>query len=68
MLVSHPETDTCSPDPCWGKEEHTESGHVSLMIGIMVSLDPETPVSGDSSASCVPADGSGNMSFVQPDW
>ena len=68
MLVSHPETDTCSLGPCWGKEEHTESGHVPLMIGIVVSPDLETLVSGDSSASCVLADGSGNMSSVQPDW
>ena len=62
MLVSHPDTDTCSPGPCWGKEEYTESAHVPLMIGTMVSLDPESPVSKGSSASCVPADGSGNMS------
>ena len=68
MLVLHPETDTCSPGPCWGKEEHTESAHVSLMIRTLVSLDPETPVSEDSFASCFPADGSGNMSSSQPDW
>ena len=68
MLVSHPETDTCSPGPCWGKEEHTESAHVSLMIGTVASPNPETPVSEDSSASCVPADGSGNMSSSQHDW
>ena len=41
MLVSHPETNTCSPGLCWGKEEHTESAHVPLMIVTMVSLDPE---------------------------
>ena len=68
MLVSHPETDTCSPGPFWGKEEHTESGHIPLMIGIVVSPDPETLVFGDIVASCVSADGSGNMSSVQPDW
>ena len=68
MLVSHPETDTCSPGPCWGKEEHTESAHVPLMIGTVAYPDPETPVSEDSSASCVSADGSRNMSFSQPDW
>ena len=68
MLVSHAETDTCSPGPYWGKEEHTESAHVPLMIGTVVSPDPETPVSEDSSASCVPTDGSGNMSSSQPDW
>ena len=68
MLVSHPETDTYSPGPCWGKEEHTESAHVPLMIGTVVSPDPETPISEDSSSSCVPADGSGNMSSSQPDW
>ena len=68
MLVSHPETDTYSPGPCWGKEEHTESAHVPLMIGTVVSLDPETPVSADSFALCVPADGSRNMSSAQPDW
>ena len=62
MLLSHSETDTCSLVLCWGKEEHTESAHVPLMIGTVVSLDPETLVSEDSSASCVPADGSGNMS------
>ena len=62
MLVSHPKTDTCFPSPCWGKEKHTESAHVPLMIGTVVSPDPETPVSVDSSASYVPADGSGNMS------
>ena len=62
MLVSHPETDICSPGPCWGKEEHTESAHVPLMIGTVVSPDPETPVSEDSSDPCVLADGSGNMS------
>ena len=67
MLVSHPETDTCSPSPCWAKEEHTKSAHVPQMIGIVVSLDPETPVSEDSSASCVLADGSGNMSSFQHD-
>ena len=67
MLVSHPKTDTYSPGLCWGKEEHTESAHVSLMIGTMVSSDPETPVSKDSSASCVPTDGSGNMSSAQLD-
>ena len=44
MLMSHPETDTCSPSLCWGKEEHTESAHVPLMIGTVVSPDPETPV------------------------
>ena len=68
MLVSYLETDTCSPGPFWGKEEHTESAHVPPMIGIVVSPDPETHVSEDSSASCVPADGSGNMSSSQPDW
>ena len=68
MMVSHLETDTCSPGPCWGKEEHTESNHVPLMIGTMVSPDPETPVSDDSFTSCVSADGSGNMSSSQPDW
>ena len=45
-----------------GKEEHTESVHVPLMIRTMVSPDPKTHVSADNSASCVPADGSGNMS------
>ena len=68
MLVSHPKTDTCSPGPCWGKEEHTESAHVPLMIETVASSDPETPVSENSSTSCVPADGSGNMSSSQPDW
>ena len=68
MLVSHPETDTCFPGPCWGKEEHTEYAHVPLMIGTVVSPDPETLVTKDSSALCVPADGSGNMSSSQPDW
>ena len=68
MLLSHLETDTCSPGPCWGNEEHTESAHVQLMIGTVASSDPETPVSKDSSASCVPADGGGNMSSSQPDW
>ena len=68
MPVSHLETDTCSPSPCWGKEEHTEFAHVPLMIGTVVSPDPETPVLVDSSASCVMADGNGNMSSAQPDW
>ena len=68
MLVSHPETDTCSPGPCWGKEEHIESAHVPLMIGTVASPDPETPVSEGSFTSCVLADGSGNMSSSQPDW
>ena len=68
MLVSHPETDTCSPSQCWGKEEHTGSTQVLLMIGSVVSPDPVSPVSADSSATCVPNDGSGNMSSVQPDW
>ena len=67
MLVSHLETDTCSPGPCWGKEEHIESAHVPLMIGNVVSPDPETLVSEDSSASCVPADDSGK-SYAQLDW
>ena len=67
MLVSHPETDTYFPSPCWGKKEHTESAHVLLMIGTVVSLDSETPISEDSSASCVPPDGSGNMSSAQLD-
>ena len=62
MLVLHHKTDTYSPSLCWGKEEHTEFAHVPLMIGTMVSSDPETLVSGDSSASCVPAGGSGDMS------
>ena len=68
MLMLQGHTDTCSPGPCWGKEEHTESAHVPLMIGTVVSPNPETPVSEDSSASCVSADGSGNMSSSQPDW
>ena len=68
MLVSHPETDTCSPVPCWGKEEYTESAYVLLMIGTVVSLDLETPISEDSSVLCVPVDGSGNMSSAQLDW
>ena len=68
MPVPHPETDTYSPGLCWGKEEHNESTHVPLMIGTMVSPDLETLVFEDSSASCVPADGSGNMSSSQPDW
>ena len=68
MLVSHPETDTCSLGPCWGKEEHTDSAHVPLMIGTVVSLDPGTPIFADSFASCVPTDGSGNISSVQLDW
>ena len=62
MPVSLPETNTCSPGLCWGKEEHIESAHILLMIGNVVSPDHETPVSADRSASCVPADGSGNMS------
>ena len=68
MLVSHPKTGTYSLGPCWGKEEHTEFAHVPLMIETVVSPDPETLVSVDSSSSCVPADGSGNMSSTQPDW
>ena len=68
MLVSYPETDTCSLSPCLGKEEHTESAHVPLMIETVVSHDPETPLSADSSPSCVPTYGSGNMSSVKPDW
>ena len=68
MPVSHPETDNCSPGLCWGKKEHTKSAHVPLMIGTVVSPDPETPVSMDSSASCVPVDDSRNMSFAQPNW
>ena len=68
MLVSFPETDTCSPGSCWGKEEHTESAHFPLMIRTVESPDPGTHVSEDSSASCVPADGSGNMSSSQSDW
>ena len=67
MPVSHPETDTCSPGPCWGKEEHTEYAHVPLMIGTVVFPNPETLVSADSFASCVLTDGSGNMSFAQFD-
>ena len=67
MLVSHPETDTCSPGQCWGKEEQTNFAHVPLMIGTMVSLDPKTPISTDSSASFVPAVVSANMSSAQPD-
>ena len=62
MPVSHPKTDTSSLGPCWGKVEHTKSAHVPLMIGTVVSPDPETLVSADSSASCVLVDGSGNMS------
>ena len=65
MLVSHPKIDTCSLGPCWVKEEHTESAHVPLMIGTVVSPDLETPVFANSSASCVPADGSGNMSSAR---
>ena len=38
------------------------SAPVPLLIGTVVSPDLETLVSADSSASCVPADGSGNMS------
>ena len=38
------------------------------MIGTVVSPIPETLESEDSSASCVPTDGSGNMSSAQPDW
>ena len=68
MLVSHPDTDTCSSGPCWGKEEVTESAHIPLMIGIVVSHDPETPVSEGNSVSCVQADGNGNMSSSQLDW
>ena len=68
MPMSHLETNTCSPSTCWGKEEHTESAHVPLIIGTVVSPDPETSVSADSPASCVPTDGSGNMSSAQPDW
>ena len=68
MLTSHPEINTYSLGPFWGKEEHTESAQVPLMIWTVVSPDPETPVFEDNSASCVPADGSGNMSSSQPDW
>ena len=68
MLVSHPETNTCFPGPYWGKEEHIESSHVPLMIRTVVSLDPEIPVSADSSTSCVPDDGSGNMLSGKHDW
>ena len=68
MLVSHPETNTCSPGPCWGKEEQTEFAHVQLMIETVVSPDPETPISADSSALCVLVDSSGNMSSTQLDW
>ena len=68
MLVSHPETDTYSLGSCWGKEEHTESAHVPLMIETVVSPDPKNLVFADSSASCVPDDGNGNMSSAYPDW
>ena len=68
MRISHLETNTFSPSLCWGKEEHIESAHVPLMIGTVLSSNPETPVSADNSTSCVPVDGCGNMSFAQPDW
>ena len=67
MPVSHPETDTCSPGPCWGKEEHTEFAHVPLIIRTVVSPDLETLVYVENSASCVTVDGSGNMSSAQLD-
>ena len=47
-----------------------QSGRTGIggVTGTMVSPDPKTLVSADSSASCVPVDGRRNMSSTQPDW
>ena len=67
VLVPHPEIDTCSPGPRWGKVEHTVSVHVPQMTGTVVSLDPGIPASEGNPVSNVPASGNGNMSSIQPD-
>ena len=60
--MQHPETDTGSPSPWWGKEEQTESTNVPLVIGTAVSHNSRIPASEDSPVSCVQAGGNGNMS------
>ena len=60
--MQHPETDTGSPGPWWGKEEQIEAVNVRLMIGTRVSHSPRILTSKDNLASCVQAGGNGNMS------
>ena len=60
----HPEADTCSPGPYWGKKEYNASMHVPLMIGTEVSHSPRIPTSTSNLVSYVQADGNGNMSLA----
>ena len=66
MPVPDLEIDTDSLNPYRGKEEHTESAHVPLMIGTVVSPYPRTLAFANSSSSCVPPDGSSSISSTQP--
>ena len=60
----HPEADTGSSSPCWGKKEHTMSMHIPLMNGTEVSCSPGIPASMGNLVSYVQANGNGNMSSV----
>ena len=66
-LVQHPETDTDSLGPCWGKEEQTASLHVPLMTKTMVSRNSEIPASEGNLISCVQAGDKGNTSSASTD-
>ena len=60
--MQHPETDTGSSSLYRGKKERIVSAHILLMTGNAVSHNPEILASRGNSASCVPTDGSRNMS------
>ena len=51
--MQHPEINTCSLGPWWGKEEQTTN--VPLMIGTMVSHNSRIPASEENPISCVQA-------------
>ena len=61
VLVQHPGTDTSSPSPYWGKNEHIASVHILLMTGNEVSQNSEISTSVGNPISCAQADGDGSM-------
>ena len=66
--MQHPETNTSSLGPWWGREEQTESENVPLMTRTRMSHNSGIPVFEDNLVSYVNAGGNGNMSSALSVW
>ena len=62
--MQHPETDTGTSRPHWGKKEQTVSASIPLMTGTTLSQNHGLLAFEGNPASYVQADGRNNMSSV----